>query len=246
MRTSRAIFLNAASIAFSNSASSTSTESLTLLPSRGSTVAFTEGWFSGRGFHRAASVPAGFVRPCMSARPAHHDQPEGEWSATCGPSGRARMAGQRRPISPRSRAAMARPATSQHDGMAVGQYPPQHFTPHRRDHGVRERSGDQLDSGWTRNRERRSFPRPGSRRADRLRAQQRDGRRGQTAADRRESDRRSLSHETKLTRVPTARHTCNCHSAIQPMRVIVSAVGERGSHAYDERHPPSGGRRTIF
>ena len=35
-------FRNAASIAFSNSASSTSTESLTLLPSRGSTVVFTD------------------------------------------------------------------------------------------------------------------------------------------------------------------------------------------------------------
>src|SRR5436190_12179665 len=39
-RTSRAIFLNAASSARSNSCSSTSTESFTLLPSRGSTTAF--------------------------------------------------------------------------------------------------------------------------------------------------------------------------------------------------------------
>src|SRR5688500_3934391 len=38
MRTSRAIVRNAASIALSNSCSSSSTESLTLFPSRGSTV----------------------------------------------------------------------------------------------------------------------------------------------------------------------------------------------------------------
>src|SRR4051812_47892187 len=42
-RTSRAIFLNAVSSARSNSCSSTSTESLTLLPSRGSTTAFIPG-----------------------------------------------------------------------------------------------------------------------------------------------------------------------------------------------------------
>src|SRR4051812_3822907 len=43
MRTSRAIFRNAASSAFSNSRSSTSTESLTLFPSRGSTLVFIRG-----------------------------------------------------------------------------------------------------------------------------------------------------------------------------------------------------------
>src|SRR3954471_5008783 len=62
-RTSRAIFLNAVSSARSNSRSSTSTESLTLLPSRGSTTAFMT----------AASVPAGCPEPDF--RPA--DAPGG-------------------------------------------------------------------------------------------------------------------------------------------------------------------------
>ena len=59
MRTSRAIRLNAASISFSNSSSSTSTESLTLLPSRGSTVDSHEGSASLNG---PTSAPVGSPR----------------------------------------------------------------------------------------------------------------------------------------------------------------------------------------
>src|SRR3954452_18233740 len=66
MRTSRAILRKAASTAFSNSSSSTSIESLTLLPSRGSTLVFIRVW------------------QCTGAGPATREGPAGAGSATRG------------------------------------------------------------------------------------------------------------------------------------------------------------------
>ena len=85
--TSRAILRKAASTAFSNSCSSTSTESLTLLPSRGSTDVFTAGECTGR---RASGLTGtrGTGRTTQDAGPeglitrADHDDRTGTPTAT--------------------------------------------------------------------------------------------------------------------------------------------------------------------
>src|SRR5690348_16773261 len=75
MRTSWASFLKAASMALSNSVSSTETDTFTLLPSRGSTVVFT-----GAGAYRPpltslTSCAAGVCSRC-SGRPTTCSVPE--------------------------------------------------------------------------------------------------------------------------------------------------------------------------